>query len=328
MYDWSAHMDMQALLKAGLTKAAVAERLGVSRRTVTRWQTETEPKPRPRKPRIQKLDPYKDIIRTRLQAYPELTVQRLFEEVRAAGYDGGYGQVRTYVSAVRPTSEPAPVVRFETPPGHQGQVDFGTFRTAWGMRYALVVVLGYSRLLWLSFYASQTMATVMTGLERAFTTFGGVPTELLFDQMKAVVTSDGREVGGTLVLNEEFQRFAAHWGFRVRACRPYRAQTKGKVERQIRYVRQSFYYGRTFISDDDLNTQAHRWLQDVANRRKCSAIGEAPQVRFERDEASTLGPLAPRPYRPVAASPPAAKPVVARIEVARRDLVEYDEMTR
>ena len=127
-------MDMQALLEAGLTKAAVAERLGVSRRTVTRWQAETEPKPRQRKPRVQKLDPYKDIIRTRLQTYPELTVQRLFEEVQAAGYDGGYGQVRTYVSAVRPTLEPEPVVRFETAPGHQGQVDFGTFRTAWGRR--------------------------------------------------------------------------------------------------------------------------------------------------------------------------------------------------
>ena len=195
MHDWSAHMEMKALLDAGLTKAAVAERLGVSRRTVTRWQAETAPTPRPRKPRVQKLDPYKDIIRTRLQTYPDLTVQRLFEEVRGAGYDGGYGQVRTYVSTVRPTLELESVVRFETPPGHQGQVDFGTFRTTWGPRYALVVVLGYSRLLWLSFYASQTMATVMTGLERAFATFGGVPAELLFDQMKAVVTSDGRDVG-------------------------------------------------------------------------------------------------------------------------------------
>ena len=172
------------------------------------------------------------------------------------------------------------------------------------------------------------MATVMTGLERAFATFGGVPAELLFDQMKAVVTSDGREVGSTLVLNEEFQRFAAHWGFRIRACRPYRAQTKGKVERQIRYVRQSFYYGRTFIGDDDLNAQAHRWLQDIANRRTCSAIGEAPQDRFERDEASTLGPLPKQPYRRAAATPAIGKAAVGGIQVAQRQLVEYDEMTR
>ena len=320
-------MEMQALLKAGLTRAAIAERLGVSRRTVTRWQAETEPKSRPRKPRTQKLDPYKDLIRTRLQTYPELTAQRLYDEVCAAGYDGGYTRIRDFVRTLR-TAAPPPVVRFETPPGHQGQVDFGTFRTAWGPRYALVVVLGYSRLLWLAFYPAQTMATVMTGLERAFAIFGGVPAELLFDQMKAVVTSDGRDVGGTLVLNDEFQRFAAHWGFRIRACRPYRAQTKGKVERQIRYVRQSFYYGRTFIGDDDLNAQAHRWLQDIANRRTCRAIGEAPQVRFERDEASTLGPLAPRPYRAEAAIPHVGKRAATSIQVARRDLVEYDEMTR
>lgn len=220
-------MEMQALLEAGLTKAAVAERLGVSRRTVTRWQAATEPKLRPRKRRVEKLDPYKDIIRTRLQSYPELTAQRLYDEVCAAGYDGGYTRLRDFVRTLR-TATPTPVVRFETPPGHQAQVDFGTFRTAWGPRYALLVVLGYSRLLWLSFYASQTMATVMTGLERAFTTFGGVPAELLFDQMKAVVTSDGRAVGGALVLNDEFQRFAAHWGFRIRACRPYRAPRRNR----------------------------------------------------------------------------------------------------
>ena len=210
-------MEMQALLDAGLTKQAIAARLGVSRRTLTRWQSTTEVTPR--KPRAHKLDAYKEIIRTRLATYPELTAQRLFEEVCAAGYDGGYGRVRAYVKTLRQPVE-TPVLRFETSPGHQGQVDFGTFRTPCGARHALVVVLGYSRLLWLQFYASQTMATVMTGLEHAFTTFGGVPRELLFDQMKAVVTRDGRDTGGTLVLNHEFQRFAAHWGFRVCACRP------------------------------------------------------------------------------------------------------------
>lgn len=318
-------MEMQALLDTGLSKKAAAERLGVSRRTVTRWQKETEAAPR--KPRVHKLDPYKGIIRTRLESYPELTAQRLFEEVRAAGYDGGYGRVRAFVETLRRPVE-VPVTRFETPPGHQGQVDFGTFRTPWGPRYALVVVLGYSRLMWLQFYASQTMATVMTGLECAFASFGGVPAELLFDQMKAVVTSDGRDAGGTLVLNDEFQRFAAHWDFQIRACRPYRAQTKGKVERQIRYVRQSFYYGRTFTGDDDLNTQAHGWLRDVANQRKCTAIGEAPMACFERDEADTMRPLATRPYRVDAGIPDVAKPVVKRIRVEQRALSEYAEMTR
>jgi len=85
-----------------------------------------------------------------------------------------------------------------------------------------------------------------------------VPQELLFDQMRAVVLSDERLGGSGLIMNAEFVRFSAHWGFRARACRPYRARTKGKVERPIRYVRQSFFYGRTFLNDEDLNTQSEQ----------------------------------------------------------------------
>ena len=117
--------------------------------------------------------------------------------------------------------------RFETDPGHQGQVDFAEFRLPWGKRHALIVVLGYSRLLWLQYYERQTMSVVMQGLESAFRYFCGVPSEVLFDQMKAVIIEDGRKCGGRLVENLEFLRFSAHWGFRIRACRPYRAQTKG-----------------------------------------------------------------------------------------------------
>ena len=126
-------------------------------------------------------------------------------------------------------SPPAPVVRFETPAGHQGQVDFGTFTLPWGRRHALLVVLGYSRLLWLHFYLRQTMAVLTEGLERAFASFGGVPRELLFDQMRSVVISDERTGGRALMLNAEFLRFAAHWGFTPRSCRPYRARTKSWV---------------------------------------------------------------------------------------------------
>ena len=104
-------------------------------------------------------------------------------------------------------------MRFETPAGRQGQVDFGTFTLPWGRRHALVVVLSHSRLLWLRFYRRQTMAVLTAALESAFERFGGVPMELLFDQMRAVVLSDDRVGGGELVLNAEFLRFAAHWGF-------------------------------------------------------------------------------------------------------------------
>ena len=147
---------------------------------------------------------------------------------------------------VRPRPPEEPVQRFETPPGHQAQVDFAEFRLPWGKRYALIVVLGYSRLVWVQYYERQTMAVVMRGLESAFRYFRGVPSELLFDQMKAVIIEDGRGKGGRLVENREFLRFSVHWGFRIRACRPYRAQTKGVAERFIRTLKEECIYLHDF----------------------------------------------------------------------------------
>ena len=175
-------------------------------------------------------------------------------------------------------------MRFETPAGRQAQVDFAHFRFPWGVRYALLVVLGYSRLLWCRFAPRQDMATLMDGLEAAFGFFGGVPHELLFDQMKTVITRDLRLEGGTLVRNAEFQRFAGHWSFTPRACRPYRAQTKGKVERPVRYLRSNFVYGRTFLDDADLDQQRERWLERVANVRVHATTHERPRDRFDREE--------------------------------------------
>jgi transposase len=183
---------LQHFLDDGLSKTAIAQRLGVSRRVVHHWIATGQltrdlavvPPPHYR-PRATQLGPYEAIITARLATYPELSAVRLFDEVRAAGYPGGITQVREYVARVRPRPEPEPIVRYETTPGHQAQVDFAEFRLPWGKRSALVVVLGYSRLLWLKFYPRQTLATVITGLEEAFAYIGGVPTELLFDQLKA-----------------------------------------------------------------------------------------------------------------------------------------------
>jgi len=221
-------------------------------------------------------------------------------------------------------------VRFETPPGQQAQVDFAEFHLPWGKRYALVVVLGYSRLLWLQFYARQTMAVLVRGLEDAFAFFGGVPAELLFDQMKAVIIEDERASGGRLLENAEFVRFAAHWGFRIRACRPYRAKTKGKVERPISYVRQSFFYARSFINDADLNAQTLSWAAQTANVRIHRTTAEAPRVRFERDERVLLRPLALQAYRSlVLAKPPMpSQPQYPRLlSVERRSLAWYDRLS-
>jgi transposase len=220
------------------------------------------------------------------------------------------------------------VVRFETPAGHQAQVDFGEFKFPWGKRYALVVVLGYSRLLWLRFYERQDMRTLLRGLEEAFAFFGGVPRELLFDQMKSVIARDLRLLGGQLVINEEFLRFAKHWGFRARACRPYRAKTKGKVERPIRYVRENFVYGREFLGDPHLDAERERWQEGTANVRLHSTTKERPRERFEQGERHVLQPLAERGYRSLvllppkrAAAPapqPPAVPATAGIHVERR----------
>ena len=328
-------MLLKHYLDQGVSKSELARRFGINRTTIYHWvrtgqlDRDLLAGPRGYAPRpavAHKLDPYKAIIDARLEEFPKLSAKRLFDEVRAAGYPGCYESVRNYVRVARPREPVEPVVRFETPAGRQGQVDFGTFRLPWGRRHALVVVLGYSRLLWLSFYPRQSMAVLMEGLENAFEAFGGVPDELLFDQMRAVVLSDDRCAGGGLVLNQEFLRFAAHWGFLPRSCRPYRAKTKGKVERPIRYIRESFFYGREFASDDDLNEQASHWLEATANVRRHGTTGERPVDRFERDERVVLRPLANSPYRRLGlrqAQEPARRHVPVTVEVERRPLSVY-----
>ena len=326
-------------LEQGMSKAAIARQLRISRRTVYNWMEAGEldrgvddkaVRYRPRAPLPSKLDPFREIIRTRLADYPELSAVRLFEEVKMAGYPGGYGQVKRYVRAVRPRDPVEPVVRFETPPGHQAQVDFAEFRLPWGKRHALIVVLGYSRRMWLRFYERQTMMVVIRGIEESFPYLGGVPVELLFDQMKAVVIADGRAGGGCVVANPEFRGFSDHWGFRIRTCRPYRAQTKGKVERPIRYVRNNFFYGRDFVSDDDLNARVGRWLDEVANVRVHGTLKECVSDRFER-KRPLLGPLAFRPYSPVVPRPePPESPgretderTLPKVDVEQRALRKY-----
>ena len=219
-------------------------------------------------------------------------------------------------------------IRLSASRRHQGQVDFADFLLPWGTRHAFLVVLGFSRVLWLQFFTRQTMQDVFEGLETAFTYFGGVPRELLFDQMKAVIIKDERNDRGRLTENAEFLRFASHHDFRIRACRPYRAKTKGKVERPVSYVRSNFFYGRTFTSDDDLNHQARHWLDHVANVRTHGTLKERPVDRFEH-ERDVLKPLASRPYRSFVLPPEAkkrAKAALPRIEVQRRPLEAYAEL--
>lgn len=336
MFGRETRMLLKHYLEQGASKSALARRLGVSRDTLHRWIRDgdldrdleaTTVQYGPRPPVATKLDAYRGIVEARLAVYPQLSAVRLLEEIRAAGYAGGYSQLKAFVRQVRPVPTPAPIIRFETPAGRQAQVDFARFRFDWGVRYALLVVLGYSRLLWCRFYPRQDMRTLVSGLEEAFLAFGGVPQELLFDQMKTVITRDLRLEGGALVRNAEFLRFARHWGFTPRACRPYRAQTKGKVERPVRYLRGNLVYGRDFLHDADLDHQTRHWLDRVANVRVHATTHERPRVRFDRDERLLLQPLAPRRYTslvldsPAPAAPrPGPRPV---IDVERRSLTVY-----
>lgn len=342
MIGWESRVLLRHYLAEGLTKTAIAEQLGISRRTITRWIADGEldrdldepPRYRARPVVRRKLDPYRAIIEARLEAFPKLSSVRLLDEIRAAGYDGGYTQLKEYVRAVRPRPPEEPVVRFETAPARQAQVDFADFRLPWGKRYALMVVLGYSRLLWVRFFTRKDMRALLDGLEEAFGVFGGVPQELLFDQMRSVITRDGRLSGDRLVSNAEFVRFAAHYEFKIRACRPYRAQTKGKVERPISYVRDSFFYGREFLNDADLDAQLQRWLDGTANVRLHRTTGEQPRLRFDRDERALLQPLPHRPYHSLLVEPSKRRSADTQlrasqlpvVSVERRPLSHYTEL--
>ena len=221
MHGWGTRMRLKYYLEQGVSKSELSRRFGIARRTIHHWMrrgnwTATW---RPgRRGGRRGRGASTSWTRTRgssrsgCGSFPKLSAARLFEEVRAAGYPGGYGRVNEYVRQVRPRDPVEPLQRFETPPGRQGQVDFGTFKLPWGRRHALLVVLGHSRLLWLRFYPRQTMTVLIDGLESAFARFGGVPQELLFDQMRSVVISDDRTGGGGLVLNAEFLRFCGALG--------------------------------------------------------------------------------------------------------------------
>jgi transposase len=326
----------QLLEEAGGDRADAARRAGVGRTTMYRWikaglldqeldAIQARYKRRP--PEATKLDQYKATIEARVREFPRLSAVRLFAECRAAGYTGGLTQLRVFVRSLRPA--PEPVVRFETEPGQQAQVDFAHCRFPWGVRYALIAVLGHSRLLWVQFYPRQDLRTLLHGLAACFTAWDGVPRDVLFDQMRSVITRDDRLAGGGLVRNLELSRFARHYGFRVRVCRPYRAKTKGKVERPIRYLRDNFLYGRSFVSDADLNAQVLDWLTTVANVRTHATTQWRPAERFADVEQRTLGRLPERPYRslvlpPLGAVRTTSAPVpIPHVAVERRGLEAY-----
>lgn len=289
---------LQHYLQEGLSKTAIARKLGVTRRTVQRYAKNGKPGaqygPRPRRPG--KLDPYAAYLRGRLADYPELSAVRLLAELRPLGFTGGYTAVKDFVRQHRPRPVVAFETRFEVDAGAQAQVDFATFQTPFGTVYALLVVLSWSRTLWVRFSFQQDELTVLGGLHQAFVAFGGVPRTVLFDRMKTAVV--GAEADGSAVFNAELQRFATHYDFAPRACRPYRTKTKGRVERSVASLRDSFFYGRTFRDLADLNTQCTAWLHQTANARVHATTHIVPATRLLEEQAH-LRPLPRAPYVPL-----------------------------
>jgi len=262
--------------RGGASMRHIAQSLGISRRTVkqvldqveqNRGVGSTEQAPRKKARRCSQLDAHLGTITELLARYPNVTAQRIYEELRRRGYQGSYSLLSHRVYELRPRPIVRPVQRFETAPGEQAQMDYSTYDidfTNEGRRrvYAFSYLLGYSRRQYLHFVESQDFATTIRQHIRAFEHMGGVAATCLYDNMKVVVTGyDGDEP----IYNTRFLAFAAHYGFRPVACRVRRPQTKGKVERPFGYAESSLLGGRDFHSLSHLNETTAWWLAEVAD---------------------------------------------------------------
>jgi transposase len=294
------------LHRQGLSVSAIARRTGLDRKTVRRYVERglEPPAYQPRQPRATKVSPFQTYLRERVAAFPELTGTRLHREIREVGYAGGYTAVKVFLRDIRPSPSPGFEVRFETPPGQQAQVDFAQFRTVFtdepGVErvvWLFSLVLGHSRMLWGRFVPHQDLQTVLRCHAAAFDALGGAPAEILYDRMKTVFSHEDPEAGH-IVYNRTLIEFARHYGYLPKACKAYRAKTKGKVERPFRYIREDFFLGRSFRNRADLNAQFRQWLDDVANARLHATTRRVVAEHFA-EERPSLQPLPAGPFQAV-----------------------------
>ena len=294
------------LHQQGMTVSAIARRTGLHRSTVAKYLARGIEPPvyGPRLPRPTKLAAFERYLRERIAAVPELTGSRLYREVRELGYAGGYTVLKDFLREMRPRPAAGFEIRFETPAGRQAQVDFAHFRTIFTAEpgaerivWLFSLVLGHSRMMWGRFVLHQDMQTLLRCHADAFVDLGGVPAEILYDRMRTVFHRDDTE-GGHIVYNATLRAFAAHYNYQPRACRPYRAQTKGKVERPYRYVREDFFLGGSFRSLEDLNLQFRAWLDQVANPRTHATTRRVVAEHFA-EELPHLQALPAGPFQAV-----------------------------
>ena len=298
MVNLMGWMMILELHQQGLTVSAIAERTGHDRKTVRKVIERglVVPMYTSRTPRLTLLGPYQTYLRERVAVWPELSGVRLLREVRERGYAGGVTQLNDFLRALRPPSVAPFEVRFETPAGRQAQVDFAHFLVEFteqpGVQHRIwlfAIVLGHSRYLWGQYVLHQDLGTVLRCHMLAFEHFGGTPHEILYDRMKTAVLGEAGD-DQAIVYNAKLIGLGAHYGFKPRACKPYRAKTKGKIERPFRYVRANFFLARSFANLQDLNGQLRVWLDTVANARLHGSTGRVVAEDFAAERAS-LKPL-------------------------------------
>jgi transposase len=297
--------DFAELKRQGLSIQAISSITGFDRKTVRKYVLKPDASPAygPRPSLPSKLDDFKPYLEERLKV-GVWNAAVLLRELRSRGYAGGYTVLKDWLHPQREAAQVVAVRRFETPPGRQAQVDWGHLgsleldsieRQLWGFTFTL----GYSRMMMAEAALNQKLGTLLRMHEEAFRQLGGVPQEILYDRMKTVWQEIDER--GEVVWNPVFLDFSRYWGFTPRLCRPYRAQTKGKVESGVKYVRRNFLcglQGREPDSLEDLNNQLRQWVWGVANQRVHGTTHEQVMARWEADQTrlQALNGREPYPY--------------------------------
>ena len=286
-------MEIRNERKKGLSYTEIARKHHIDPRTAKKYaESDTKPVYMLTAPKPSKLDPYKHLIDMWMEEAPYSAVC-IHEKLMEQGCDCKYTIVRQYVATRKADLNEKATVRFETMPGLQGQVDWGFFENykvlengEYKKLYCFLMILGYSRMRYIEFVTDMSTTTLIKCHINAFRYFGGYPEEILYDNMKQVVVKRMMKQSES-ELNKQFEDFAGFYGYKPILCRPYRGQTKGNVERTVRYVRENFMVGVTYNSLENLNSQAHAWCNKI-NAKVHGTTNERP---IDRLPVENLMPL-------------------------------------
>lgn len=277
---------LRDLYNQGMRISDIARQTGVDRKTVRKYvKATTPPQSKSRCVKKSKLDDYRDYMVERMDGYP-VCASRLYREIKELGYSGGYTIVKDFIRTVRPKLGVPAVLRFETSPGLQAQVDWaelariemdGSLRKL----YCFTMILGYSRTRYAELTLSIDTPTLIRCHLNAFEYFGGIPEEILYDNMKQVVIKRALQPRDS-EWNGLFRDFFEYHGFVPRLCRPYRPQTKGKIESTVKYIKHDFFNGSRFSSFEDVEAGLRDWLVRV-NSQVHGTTREVPLNRLKEE---------------------------------------------